>query len=88
MATMLIPLAVPELPLDEFKALIDHHLSTTEWKFTGPAELEAPSLGRPTGSVVIGGGLPHMGEMHPVRVLGTGWLGQGVGEDSALDGAE
>ncbi|WVW78802.1 hypothetical protein I302_100764 [Kwoniella bestiolae CBS 10118] len=63
----------PGLPLNEFRKLINHHLNSTEWKYTSstPSVLLIP--GRSGDILPIGGGLMDLGDVHPIRVLGRGW---------------
>ncbi|WVF70149.1 hypothetical protein IAT40_004937 [Kwoniella sp. CBS 6097] len=64
----------PVLPLSDFKTLINHHLTSTEWRFSSPS-LRLPSiLGRPTTSAALAAmDINDTGDMHPIRVLGRGW---------------
>ncbi|WRT65098.1 uncharacterized protein IL334_002040 [Kwoniella shivajii] len=60
-----------DIPLHDFRSLINLHLTSTEWKYSSPALL-VPLPGR---TASFGGGLPmnHDTVIHPIRVLGRGW---------------
>ncbi len=65
--------------MEEFKALIKHHLTSTEWKYTSPSILFPPVPGRPTAAIpFLGDGLTAAGDLHPIRVIGTSWIGRDV----------
>jgi hypothetical protein len=53
---------VPLLSLADFKALVNHHLDTTEWRYT--LNRDGTAVGA---SGVIGA---HQFENHPIRVVG------------------
>ncbi|KAK6904067.1 hypothetical protein I203_107581 [Kwoniella mangroviensis CBS 8507] len=64
----------PDLPLADFRKLINHHLNTTEWKYTSSIPVVLPIPGRSGDTLPIGGGLTvDSGDIHPIRVLGRGW---------------
>jgi hypothetical protein len=62
----------PILPIADFKALVKHHLDTTEWRYASNQEPGEESLG-------LGGSMDPLDvghwkmENHPIRVLGTSW---------------
>ncbi|WVQ97742.1 hypothetical protein IAU59_004856 [Kwoniella sp. CBS 9459] len=65
----------PALPLSEFKNLVNYHLTSTEWRFSPPALLLPSAPGRlGTTSALTAMDLNDMGELHPIRVLGRGWV--------------
>ena len=72
----------PDLPMEDFGALIDHHLDMTEWRYTSPCKLLPQVPGRATAPAsFFGDGWPGgAGEVHPIRVMGTSWIGRDVGE--------
>lgn len=61
---------VPDLPLDQFKALLNHHLAATEWKYAPPASLFPPLLTRPGMIAPVDLLDTDIGELHPIPVLG------------------
>ncbi|WWD00242.1 hypothetical protein V866_007151 [Kwoniella sp. B9012] len=64
----------PDLPLADFRKLINHHLTTTEWRYTSSIPSVLPIPGRSGEIHPIGGGLTvDSGDIHPIRVLGRGW---------------
>ncbi|OCF30459.1 hypothetical protein I316_07895 [Kwoniella heveanensis BCC8398] len=66
----------PGLPLGDFKNLINHHLTSTEWRFSPPALMLPTIPGRPstTSALAAMDLLNDTGDMHPIRVLGRGWV--------------
>ncbi|KAK8846656.1 hypothetical protein IAR55_005743 [Kwoniella newhampshirensis] len=62
----------PDLPLAQFKALINHHLTKTEWRYTPSAtRLDERSIF----GHALGGSLSfETGDALPIRVLGRGWV--------------
>ncbi|WVQ83862.1 hypothetical protein IAT38_006006 [Cryptococcus sp. DSM 104549] len=65
----------PDLPLEDFKALVNHHLAATAWRYPSSA-LFAPLPGRPSADELLPGGIvpfEGIGDAHPIRVLGKGW---------------
>lgn len=62
-----------DLPLDEFRQVIDYHLDATDWRFDHNTALPNPrALALPSLSMV---GI----EEHPIRVLGRRWGGAAAG---------
>jgi len=72
----------PDLPLEDFRALINHHLTTTEWRYTSPTKLFPPVLTRGSASLPFfdDGLLDGASGVHPIRVTGTNWIGRDVGD--------
>ncbi|WWD21964.1 hypothetical protein CI109_106452 [Kwoniella shandongensis] len=77
----------PDLPLSQFKALINHHLKSTEWKYATPSTLFAPVPGRSTAGLSLGGGLSfETGDACLIRVLGRGWVDRDEALEAELSG--
>lgn len=58
----------PDLHIDDFRKLLNHHLTATDWKFH-PSDRTVP----------LAPGMTPNPENHPIRVLGHNWIGREAG---------
>jgi len=59
-------ITAPLLPLAEFKALVNHHLNTTEWRYATNQNTGAGPMDP------LDGGHWQM-DNHPIQILGSSW---------------
>lgn len=74
-----IAMSMPVLAHEDFKALTDHHLNVTEWKYTTNDSIPGHGLDGPT-SLMLGleGAAA---EAHPVHVILPEYAIEGLGDD-------
>ena len=76
-------MSMPVLPHEDFKALIDHHLNATEWKYATPGLFPGQGL---DGPICLMSGLEGAAaEAHPVHVTLPQWGGEPMGEGHGHD---
>lgn len=67
----LILCPAPILPISDFKALINHHLAATEWRYAADPALAANG---PSNALALPSSAPSAGvryENHPIRVMSS-----------------